>query len=923
MAMSPPVTTRVSAPSVTRALQTPVAKIAPPDNALEREADRTADSVLRGSSTPPEAAQAHSIVHATSTTTARMSSNGRPLPHAARDYFEPRPRTKTLQRQALKEHDGLIATSSHVAAALATRSGAGTPLPTSARAQFEPLFGTAFPNVRIHTDAEAGHLARSIDARAFTSGQNVYFAPGQYNERSTQGRRLLAHELTHTVQQRNSAHGSPGQVPSTNQSYAGAAPSRVSQSPPPHFLIQRSPLGAEVSMPEVTTKRSDEIIKELLALQTKDATQRILGITDTRLLYQLRNSLAGFKITNDRAIEKARAIWNALNRQINLVTTGKEAAARQSQAEEAERRRQERRATRRAERKAQADRLTGKAAPTSFAEARSQFVMARAGATADPTDFAASARILGQVRDWIHPLNSPRSIDKHFGMKGYNKTAASVLVSNCYSEIDGLHDWVRRFVRADQTKPMSGGHWDAAEGALNAAEPYLRTLSGEKRRQDEEMYETTETAGHISGAAMAAAPFVLAGGGQVVSAAGATAYAGASAFGAEAVTLARLVPYFVRDPRLAVTLLRGQVASNPELYYAAFEGLVGTAAAIAEVGGPKKFAEKASTPEGAAQLVGQILTALLTHGITAGGAPRPKTPQPGGTPSETPPPKRQTGQDTRSGGSAAAARVRSAAAAVGIGLSDVQPDFGGARRSASSTEVAPSAPATPQHKGAPVEAPGTVKPKSSQPGKQPSKPPSPDLSEIADPKGLGVQIMTPQEKGLSIEDPVLKSFGFEPVRKNFAAIDGIKSEQVGGQINVTQIKRASWDEGRTDISSKAIMTKATQKLTEAWNNLNGKWRGTQKEFNGSKRAEGADKFGFELPEKWTDESVRPTIIINIEARPPPDKNALEAKLVAKAKAKFGESAELEIIWGTVPDDSVQAPPMSVGSQGQGMQGLDD
>jgi hypothetical protein len=587
-------------------------------------------------------------------------------------------------------------------------------------------------------------------------------------------------------------------------------------------------------MPEVTTKRSDEIIKELLALQTDDATQRILSITDTRLLYQLRNSLAGFKIADDRATERARAVWNALNRQINLVTTGREAAARQSQAEEAERRRQERRAIRRAERKAQTNRLTGKAAPISFAEARSQFNMARAGATVDPTDFAASARILGQVRDWVHPLNSPKSIDKHFGMKGYNKTAASVLVSNCYSEIDSLLDWVRRFVRADQIKPMPDGYWDAAEGALNAAEPYLRTLSGEKRRKDEEMYETTETAGHISGAAMATAPFVpvaIAGGAEVASVVGTAAYSGASALGAEALTLLRLAPYFVRDPRLAVTLLGGQVALKPDLYYGAFEGLVGTVVAIAEVGGPKKFAEMANTPEGRAQLIVQICTALLTHGSVAGGAPRPKTPQA---------------------------------------------------------------------------------------GKQPSKPRPPELSEIVDPKGRGVQIMDPKQKGLSVEAPLLKRFGFEPVRKNFAAIDGIKSEQVGGQINVTQIKRVSWDEGRTDISSKAIMTKATQRLTDVWNDLNGKWRGTRREFNGSKRAEGADKFGFELPEKWTDETVKPTIIFNIEARPPPDKNALEAALVAKAKAKLGESAELEIVWGTVaPDDSVQAPVATVGSQEQG------
>jgi hypothetical protein len=465
--------------------------------------------------------------------------------------------------------------------------------------------------------------------------------------------------------------------------------------------------------------------------------------------------------------------------------------------------------------------------------------MARAGATVDPTDFAASARILGQVRDWVHPLNSPKSIDKHFGMKGYNKTAASVLVSNCYSEIDSLHDWVRRFVRADQIKPMPDGDWDAAEGALNAAEPYLRTLSGEKRRKDEEMYETTETAGHIKAAAIASAPLVpiaLAGGAEVVSA----AYAGASALGAEAATLLRLAAYFVRDPRVAVTLLRGQVVLKPDLYYGAFAGLVGATVTVAEVGGPKKFAEMASTPEGAAQLLVQLIIALSTHGT---GGPRPKTPQP---------------------------------------------------------------------------------------GKQPSKSPSPKLSDIVDPESTGVPIMTPQQKGLSVEAPLQKRFGFEPVRENFAAIDGIK--KIAGQINVVevvpvdvvQIKRVSWEGGRTDVTAEQIMKKATEALGLSWRKLNGGWRRAKREFNVTEREEGADKFGFELPEKWTDETVTPTIILNVDARPPPDKNVLEAALLEKVKARFGERAELQIVWGSVvPDDSVQAPTNIANSQGQGELRLDD
>jgi hypothetical protein len=78
----------------------------------------------------------------------------------------------------------------------------GEPLAESARAFFEPRFGRDLSDVRVHTDARAAHVARSVHARAFTLGSNVAFAQGEYAPRSPDGRELLAHELTHVVQQR-------------------------------------------------------------------------------------------------------------------------------------------------------------------------------------------------------------------------------------------------------------------------------------------------------------------------------------------------------------------------------------------------------------------------------------------------------------------------------------------------------------------------------------------------------------------------------------------------------------------------------------------------------------------------------------------------------------------------------------------------
>ena len=79
--------------------------------------------------------------------------------------------------------------------------GGGSALPTATRAFFEPRFGADFSDLRVHTGARADEAAESIGARAFTIGRNIVFGAGQYAPESQQGRTLLAHELTHTVQQ--------------------------------------------------------------------------------------------------------------------------------------------------------------------------------------------------------------------------------------------------------------------------------------------------------------------------------------------------------------------------------------------------------------------------------------------------------------------------------------------------------------------------------------------------------------------------------------------------------------------------------------------------------------------------------------------------------------------------------------------------
>ena len=86
----------------------------------------------------------------------------------------------------------------------------GRPLDPSARAFFEPRFGHHFGEVRVHTDAPAAASARAVGALAYTVGRDVVFGQGQYAPQTPAGRRLLAHELAHVVQQ-GAATAAPGQ----------------------------------------------------------------------------------------------------------------------------------------------------------------------------------------------------------------------------------------------------------------------------------------------------------------------------------------------------------------------------------------------------------------------------------------------------------------------------------------------------------------------------------------------------------------------------------------------------------------------------------------------------------------------------------------------------------------------------------------
>ena len=79
----------------------------------------------------------------------------------------------------------------------------GSPLDTEARVDMESRFGQDFSDVRVHTDSRAHESAKSVNAQAYTVGSDIVFQSGNYNPGSDSGKHMLAHELTHVVQQRS------------------------------------------------------------------------------------------------------------------------------------------------------------------------------------------------------------------------------------------------------------------------------------------------------------------------------------------------------------------------------------------------------------------------------------------------------------------------------------------------------------------------------------------------------------------------------------------------------------------------------------------------------------------------------------------------------------------------------------------------
>jgi hypothetical protein len=148
--------------------------------------------------------------------------------------------------------------------------GPGGPLDASTRAFMEPRFGQDFSDVRIHADGPSGDAADAIDAVAYTVGRDVVFAHGTYQPSSDRGRKLLAHELTHVVQQRR---GAPAMVQRDINSLRDPPTQRQTGNP---LLLGLPRLAPELTRQFAVRAMPENVFQALTGIRVKSIPEKQL-----------------------------------------------------------------------------------------------------------------------------------------------------------------------------------------------------------------------------------------------------------------------------------------------------------------------------------------------------------------------------------------------------------------------------------------------------------------------------------------------------------------------------------------------------------------------------------------------------------------------------------------------------------------------
>jgi len=185
-------------------------KIGEAGDKYEQEADRIADEVMR---MPEPSIQRQVELEEEEEETLQAKPTISQITPIIQRQVEPEEEEKEeiIQTKQVACQSSAV-TPSFEAKTQSLQHGGGRPLPPNTRAFMEPRFGHDFSKVRIHTDPKAARLAYSLNAKAFTMGKDIVFAKGSFDQNSLIGKSLLAHELTHYIQQEGNIVGNKNNI---------------------------------------------------------------------------------------------------------------------------------------------------------------------------------------------------------------------------------------------------------------------------------------------------------------------------------------------------------------------------------------------------------------------------------------------------------------------------------------------------------------------------------------------------------------------------------------------------------------------------------------------------------------------------------------------------------------------------------------
>ncbi|MEX6688155.1 DUF4157 domain-containing protein [Danxiaibacter flavus] len=171
-----------------------------PNDAYEREADAIADKVI--SMNEQSSLQPLNFLHSPGSAQRKCSACEEEEKNVQRKCAHCEEEEKGLQRKAVTAGSvSSLANTSTVANHITASQGNGRALDKHTQTFMSSRMGFDFSKVNIHADNDAASMNRQLNARAFTVGKDIYFNTGQYNPSGEEGKKLLAHELVHTIQQ--------------------------------------------------------------------------------------------------------------------------------------------------------------------------------------------------------------------------------------------------------------------------------------------------------------------------------------------------------------------------------------------------------------------------------------------------------------------------------------------------------------------------------------------------------------------------------------------------------------------------------------------------------------------------------------------------------------------------------------------------